>query len=82
MCSISSAAPSSSMPSGNAAGDHLRGLHAEDGTQALAAGKNAVPHGLMDGRGILRSGGKQALERLVGEDATLFQSSLSMEKKV
>src|SRR5208283_703964 len=29
--------------------DHAPRFHAEDGPQALSAGKHAVPHGLMDG---------------------------------
>ena len=49
---------------GNAALDHLRGFHAEDGPQALAAGEDAMPHGLVDRRRILRTRGQQALQRL------------------
>ena len=30
-------------------GKHPRGFHAQDGTDALAAGENAVAHGAMDG---------------------------------
>ena len=32
-------------------GKHPRGFHAQNGTDALAAGENAVAHGAMDGRG-------------------------------
>src|SRR5271157_2243241 len=60
--------------------NHLRGLHAEDGPQPLAAGKNAVPHGLMDGRRILRGWREQAFQRVVGQDTAFFEYVLEHEQ--
>ena len=57
----------------NAAGNHARGLHAKDGPQALAAGEHAMPHGLMDGRGILRWRGEQPLQRFISRKPSLFE---------
>ena len=68
------AAPSSSTPSGSEPADHARGLHAEDGAQALASGKDAVAHGLMNGSGILRAGGQEPLQRRVGSLLTVEKS--------
>jgi hypothetical protein len=60
--------------------DHLPGLNAENGPQALATGKHAVPHGLMNAGGILRRSREQALQYLVGDDSTLLQSVLEHEE--
>jgi len=59
---------------GERAGNHARGLHAEDGAQALASGKDAVAHGLMNCGGILRAGGQQTFERRVGSLLTVEKS--------
>ena len=59
---------------GERAGDHARRLHAEDGAQALASGKDAVAHGLMNCGGILRAGGQQTFERRVGSLLTVEKS--------
>jgi hypothetical protein len=65
---------------GNATFHHLPGLHAQDGPQALAAGKHAVPHGLMNGGRILRGGREQPLQCLVNDDASLSQSFFEHEE--
>ncbi len=48
------------------AGDEARGLHAQDGAQTLAASKNAVAHGAVDGLWNRVSRRQQALKRTVG----------------
>src|ERR1700757_1239882 len=55
------------------ASTHAPGLHAQNGTEPLSAGKHTVPHGFMDGDGMLGLSRKQPLKRLVGGDAPLFQ---------
>jgi len=49
------------------AGYHTRGLHAEDGAEALAAGEGGVAHGAVDGVRFGGGRGEEALERCVGE---------------
>ena len=65
---------------GNAALDHLRGLHAENGPQTLASGEDAVPHGGVNGRWILRGRRQEALQRGIGQTAALFQCLLDHEE--
>src|SRR5271157_4187694 len=64
----------------DAALDHLRGFHAQDGPQALASGKDAVSHRGVNRRRILGGLRQQALQRGVGEDAALFQRVLEHEE--
>jgi len=52
---------------GDGSGDHAGGFHAEDGTEALAAGEGGVAHGAVDGVRFDGGGGEQALECCVGE---------------
>ena len=62
------AAPRSSAPSGIfRCRDHAGGFHAEDGTEAFAAGEGAVTHGAVDGvrEGVGR--GQEPFESGVGE---------------
>ena len=54
--------------------DHAPRFHAQDWPQALAAGKHAVPHGLMDGCWMLGSGRQEPVERNVGGFASLLQN--------
>src|ERR1035437_182616 len=54
--------------------DHAPRFHAEDRPQALAAGKHAVPHGLMDGGWMLGGGGQELFEGAVGVGASLLQN--------
>ncbi len=58
-------------------GRHARALHAQDGTDTLTAGKDAVAHRAVDGDGIRIVAGKQALQGLVNGAAAglecLFQ---------
>ena len=49
------------------AGDHPRGLHAQDGLQALAAGEDAVAHGTVDGVGQRLGRGQESFECSVRE---------------
>ena len=52
---------------------HARRFHGQDGTQALAAGEDAVPHGAVDGRRLLLGGRQQALQGRVGELTAGFE---------
>ena len=58
---------------GQGAADHAPCFHTQDGTQALAAREHAVPHGLVDGRGMLSTGGQEPFERDVSGFPPLFQ---------
>ncbi len=49
------------------------GFNAEDGANALAAGEDAVAHGLMDGRRLCGFGGHEAVERGVDSEAVFFE---------
>ena len=48
-------------------GHHARGLHAEDGAKAFAAGEDAVAHGTVDGMGQRLGRGEKPFEGCVGE---------------
>ena len=48
------------------AAHHPRRLHAQDGTQSLASGKDTVAHRLVDGGGILRRCRQQTFQRGIG----------------
>ncbi len=56
--------------------NHTAGFAAQDWTQALAAGEDAMAHGLMDGNRMLIFGWNQALQRMIGRSAALFQGVL------
>jgi len=58
---------------GQAAFNHAAGFATEDGAQALASGKHAVAHRLVDRSRVLRLGGKQTLQRPIGRNPTFFQ---------
>ena len=60
--------------------NHARGFHAQNGAKALATGKDAMAHRLMDGGRVLRGRREQAFERLVGDDASLFENFLEHEE--
>jgi len=47
--------------------DHPGRLHAEDGPEAFAAGKNAVPHGAVNGVGQSIGRGQQVFQRGIRE---------------
>ena len=64
----------------HAALDHLRRLHAEDGPQALTAGEDAVPHGGVNRRRILRGRRQQAPQCGVGQGAAFVQRVLEHEE--
>jgi hypothetical protein len=54
--------------------DHAACFHAENRTQALSAGKYAVPHGLMDGSWMLASRRQESIEGGVGGFSSLLQN--------
>jgi hypothetical protein len=56
------------------AAHHSCRLHAENGPQPFASGKNAMAHGLVDGTRILRGRGQQSFQCGVGKLLALEQS--------
>jgi hypothetical protein len=50
---------------GQFAGNHPCGFHAQDGAQALATGKNAVAHRLVDGFRPLCWRGQESFQSLI-----------------
>ena len=53
--------------------DAARGLHAEDGAQALAAREGGVPHGAVNGMRFNGRGGQQTFESVVSERGASLQ---------
>ena len=74
MWSISSAAPNSSMCEGIDPRNHASSLDTEHWTQALAPGKYAMAHRLVDGYRMLGLERYEPIERGVGDQPPLFES--------
>ena len=62
--------------------NHPPRFHAENRTQPFAAGKNTVPHRLMNGRWMLDGRWQKLFQRHVGGFASLLQNQFQHQDAV